>query len=233
MDDRPKWGVNRPPHQYVKASDRDQFSLRQRRRRFGHSKRSLTDSAAGADDIGSFLVVQPDEVLSDCAAVVAEPTSRTPLMPVLMPSASCSNVFQPRRHTGFRRGRRSRSSSPDTSVIVAPSVLDVPSKAHRRSTAHDERYSRSLPPQGHRVSRNVCTEIVPIRTDRNGQIYVNYAASAMLVSERPSAVPTKRHHYQHARRQRRMMERRTMDDSLELSGNGRSEPKRDVDQDTY
>lgn len=100
-------------------------------------------------------------------------------------------------------------------------------------------YSRSLPPNSnHRVSRNVCTEIVPIRTDRNGQIYVNYAASAMLVSERAARdVPAKRQHYQQARRQRRMMERRATtldDDDVESSGAGRrAATSRDVDQDTY
>uniref|UniRef100_A0A1B0CEX5 Putative trichohyalin-plectin-similarity domain protein n=1 Tax=Lutzomyia longipalpis TaxID=7200 RepID=A0A1B0CEX5_LUTLO len=87
---RPKWGVNRPLMQYIKASERDPFCLRQRRKKY--QQRSF--------------IVKPES---------------------------------PKNSAGTNRS----------------------------------------------ISRNVCTEILPIKTDSNGRIFLNFHEASVMMKEDP------------------------------------------------
>ena len=66
LEDRPKWGVNRPLQQYIKASGRDQFYLRNKRKK--HQKRH-EDQNRNGDDNGS---------KKDSSMAESQSTSRSP-----------------------------------------------------------------------------------------------------------------------------------------------------------
>lgn len=123
IEDRPKWGVNRPLHQYVKASERDPFYLRNKRKK--HQKRQFSDEHIrnGGDGDG----------LNDSIA-------------------------------------GSRSISPSPSIITNSTVtLSSPQLKNRK--------------------RSICTEILPIKTDLNGRVYLNFDDASLQVTEdeRPSS----------------------------------------------
>lgn len=119
IEDRPKWGVNRPLQQYIKASDRDPFYLRNKRKK--HQKRHFTDdrSRSGDGDV-------------DGSKEYSAPVSR--------------------------------STSPSPSIITNSTVtLSSPQLKHRK--------------------RSICTEILPIKTDQNGRVYLNFNGASLQVTE--------------------------------------------------
>lgn len=121
LEDRPKWGVNRPLQQYVKASERDPFYLRNKRKK--HQKRHEEQNRNG------------DGSKEDSS----------------MPE--------------------SRSTSPSPSIITNSTVtLSSPKLKNRK--------------------RSICTEILPISTDKNGRVYLNFNGASLHVTEdeqRPSS----------------------------------------------
>lgn len=124
IEDRPKWGVNRPLHQYVKASERDPFYLRNKRKK-SHQKRQCTDEQNPCCD---------------------NDTSKDDSTP------------------------ESRSISPSPSIITNSTVtLSSPQLKNRK--------------------RSICTEILPIQTDGNGRVYLNFNGASLQVTEdeRPSS----------------------------------------------
>lgn len=123
IEDRPKWGVNRPLQQYVKASERDPFYLRNKRKK--HPKRQFSDDQNRNSD-GDGL---KDDSNAD-----------------------------------------SRSISPNPSIITNSTVtLSSPQLKNRK--------------------RSICTEILPIKTDINGRVYLNFNGASLQVTEddRPSS----------------------------------------------
>lgn len=124
LEDRPKWGVNRPVHQYIKASERDPIYLRNKRKK--HQKRQF-----------------PDDISRCCDGDISKDDSV----------------------------QGSRSTSPSPSIITNSTVtLSSPSLVKNRK-------------------RSVCTEILPIKTDVNGRVYLNFTGASLHVTEdeqRPS-----------------------------------------------
>lgn len=124
IEDRPKWGVNRPLHQYVKASERDPFYLRNKRKK--HQKRQYTEENSRSCDADG---------------------SKEESMP------------------------GSRSTSPSPSIITNSTItLSSPQLKNRK--------------------RSICTEILPIKTDMNGRVYLNFNEASLQVTEdeqRPSS----------------------------------------------
>lgn len=122
IEDRPKWGVNRPLREYVKASERDPFYLRNKRKK--HKKRHEEQNRSCDGD-----------------------ASKEDSMP------------------------ESRSTSPSPSIITNSTVtLSSPQLKNRK--------------------RSICTEILPISTDKNGRVYLNFNGASLQVTEdeqRPSS----------------------------------------------
>lgn len=121
IEDRPKWGVNRPLQQYVKASERDPFYLRNKRKK--HQKRHDEPNRSGDGD-----------------------GSKDDSMP------------------------ESRSISPSPSIITNSTVtLSSPQLKNRK--------------------RSICTEILPISTDKNGRVYLNFNGASLHIEDeqRPSS----------------------------------------------
>ncbi|GAB0097861.1 hypothetical protein DMENIID0001_135390 [Sergentomyia squamirostris] len=114
-ESRPKWGVNRPLMQYIKASERDPFCLRQRRKKYQQK---------------SFVIKHDhdDEEVDD----------------------------------------------------KKPNLL----------------------------SRNVCTEILPIKTDSNGRIFLNFHEASVMMKEDPIVLQTI------GQNRERIMSKRTEEDSF-------------------
>lgn len=111
LEDRPKWGVNRPIIQYVKASERDPIYLRNKRKR-SENKFSYTEN-------------------------------------------------------GLTIARR--SISPSLSIKTNSTVtLSSPSSLFARNAM---------------LKRNICTEILPIKTDVNGRVYLNFREASITMSE--------------------------------------------------
>lgn len=129
IEDRPKWGVNRPLQQYVKASERDPFYLRNKRKK--HQKRQFSEEQNHSCD-------------GDASKDDSIPGSR--------------------------------STSPNPSIITNSTVtLSSPALKNRK--------------------RSICTEILPIKTDMNGRVYLNFNGASLQVTEddhRP--VPKQRPH---------------------------------------
>lgn len=111
IEDRPQWGVNKPSIQYVKASERDPFYMRNKKKRY--AKKS-------------------DEKYDD--------------------SSVCSHNNCP--------------------ILTASTNSPVLTKKYIKS-------------------RNICTEILPIKTDRNGRVYILHEENTnnFLINE-----ALKRHH---------------------------------------
>lgn len=126
LEDRPKWGVNRPSQQYRTASERDPFYLRNKRKR--HQKRQYSgDQNRCCDDDG------PKE----------------------------------------DSNQDSRSASPNPSIITNSTVTLSSSALKNRK-------------------RSICTEILPIKTDMNGRVYLNFNGASLQVTEdeqKPSPKP--------------------------------------------
>lgn len=128
IEDRPKWGVNRPLHQYVKASERDPFYLRNKRKK--HQKRQYSDEQNRSVSDGDGL---KDDSIAGSRSI-------------------------------------SRSISPSPSIITNSTVtLSSPQLKNRK--------------------RSICTEILPIKTDLNGRVYLNFNDASLQVTEdeRPSS----------------------------------------------
>lgn len=125
LEDRPKWGVNRPQHQYIKASERDPFYLRNKRKR--HSRRRPFAGEMAYDD-GTAMDAMDD-----------------------------------------KEDGRSRTPSPSPSVITNSTVI----------LSSPQVMAASSP----KSKRTVCTEILPIKTDVNGRVYLNFNESNMILSE--------------------------------------------------
>lgn len=121
IEDRPKWGVNRPAISYVKASERDPFYLRNKRKK--HQKRNEEQNRSCDGD-------------------------------------GCKEDSMP----------ESRSTSPSPSIITNSTVtLSSPQLKNRK--------------------RSICTEILPISTDKNGRVYLNFNGASLQVTDeqRPSS----------------------------------------------
>lgn len=117
LEDRPKWGVNRPVQQYVKASERDPFYMRNKRKK--HQKRKFSEEQHRFED---------GDVSKDNSAP------------------------------------GSRSTSPSPSIITNSTVTISSPTLNKRK-------------------RSVCTEILPIKTDMNGRVYLNFDAASLHVTE--------------------------------------------------
>lgn len=141
LEDRPKWGVNRPLQQYVKASERDPMYLRNKRKKH-HQKRSQF----AVDDLNSRC----------CDGDISKDDS----------------------------AQGSRSTSPSPSIITNSTItLSSPSiKTNRK--------------------RSVCTEILPIKTDMNGRVYLNFNDAKLHVTEDEQRPSSKQHQQQQQQQQR-------------------------------
>lgn len=118
IEERPKWGVNRPLHQYVKASERDPFYLRNKRKKY--QKRQFTEDQ----------------------------------------NRNCEENSGSKEEST----QASRSVSPNPSIITNSTVtLSSPQLKNRK--------------------RSVCTEILPIKTDMNGRVYLNFNEASLHVTE--------------------------------------------------
>lgn len=125
LEDRPKWGVNRPLQQYVKASERDPFYLRNKRKKHQKQKLSVEENHCYDGD----------------------------------GSRDNSN-------------HGSRSTSPSPSIITNSTViLSSPVLVNSK--------------------RSICTEILPIKTDMNGRVYLNFNAASMQFTEDDERSTTK------------------------------------------
>lgn len=107
---RPKWGVNQPAFQYVKASDRDPFCIRRRKK----------------NQLKSFSVDTEDEPMN------------------------------------YRKKVDSGVSSNNGSL-------------HSMDLYEDTDKESETPSR-----RNMCTEILPIKTDGNGQVFVNFREARIV-----------------------------------------------------
>lgn len=156
MQDRPKWGVNRPLNQYVKASERDPMYQRNKRKK---SKKRTT-----ADDYTNDIIAEMTRSISPEANSIS----------------TCI------------------TSNNETPLKVKPN---------------------------NRISRNICTEILPIKTDVNGRVYLNFEEMSIQMSE-DEVRKTLRS--QHDNIERIMKRRRTTDDLLRdsISTNGIEEISR-------
>ncbi|XP_031632569.1 uncharacterized protein LOC116346573 [Contarinia nasturtii] len=128
IEDRPKWGVNRPLQQYVKASERDPFYLRNKRKKHQKSRHFNEEQSRSCDDDGF------------------KETDSTP---------------------------GSRSASPSPSIITNSTVtLSSPQLKNRK--------------------RSICTEILPIKTDNFGRVYLNFNGASLQVTEDEQRPTSKR-----------------------------------------
>lgn len=134
LEDRPKWGVNRPQMQYVKASERDPNYVRNRKK--GHKKRLPRMNASGGEN--------------------------------------GANIFDPRDVFNAV----SRSNSPTPSTITNGTV--TLSTSPKRDSQSKLKRARATPSSS---KRNVCTEILPIKTDMNGRVYLNFREASVVMSE--------------------------------------------------
>lgn len=112
-NDRPKWGVNRPLMQYIKASDRDPFYIKNRRKKY--IKRSNSE-----------------QKYDDCSS-----------------SSSLNN------------NRKNNNTIINTMNTINNNINDKMEKTQQEG-------------------RNYCTEILPIKTDKNGKVYLIREASFIL-----------------------------------------------------
>lgn len=142
IQDRPKWGVNRPTNQYVKASERDPMYLRNKRKKFRK-------------------IVSYDSNNNNSDAI-----------------DSGNENFM------------SRSPSPN---LTTGNVNETAAKLNKK------------------ISRNICTEILPIKTDVNGRVYLNFHEASMIMSEDEVRQNMRS---QHGKLERVMNRRRTSDDIL-------------------
>lgn len=124
LEDRPKWGVNRPQVQYVKASERDPNYVRNRKK--CHKKRL---SRLNQDAREAFVAV-------------------------------------------------SRSNSPTLSTMTNDTV--TLSKSPKRESEMKLKKAIATPSSS---KRNICTEILPIKTDMNGRVYLNFREASVVMSE--------------------------------------------------
>lgn len=151
FEDRPKWGVNRPIAQYVKASDRDPFYLKNKRKK---CKKRFSDNVSETND-----------------------------------TTSCNTS-------------ESRLSSPNLSKATSGTNLPSNSKVSNEI-----------------LKRKVCTEILPIKTDKNGLVFLNFSEASVVMSEDEVRQELKN---RYAKMERIMNRRRTVDDitrNSEDSGN--------------
>ncbi|XP_053956422.1 general transcriptional corepressor trfA [Anastrepha ludens] len=118
VDDRPKWGVNRPVVQYVKASERDPFYLRNKKKHNNnqHVKPSRSQSV----------------------------------------DARLDNAIADTEDGGELRGADSACEDEGTSNVEEGFLLKA---------------------------RNVCTEILPIKTDEKGRIFLNFHEASAIMNE--------------------------------------------------
>lgn len=152
LEDRPKWGVNRPVTQYVKASERDPVYLRNKRKKL--KKRSSENADSGIDNSSTMI---------------------------------------------------SRSTSPS---LVANCSQTIESSAKPKASKE-------------KISRNICTEILPIKTDMNGRVYLNFHEASTFMSEDEVKRQIKS---RHTTKERIMNRRNTSDEILrELKPRGSSE----------
>lgn len=112
-NDRPKWGVNRPLMQYIKASDRDPFYIKNRRKKY--IKRSNSE-----------------QKYDDCSS-----------------SSSLNN------------NRKNNNTINNAMNTINNNINDKMQKTQQEG-------------------RNYCTEILPIKTDKNGKVYLIREASFIL-----------------------------------------------------
>lgn len=146
IQDRPKWGVNRPTNQYVKASERDPMYMRNKRKKF-RKLFSLDNNNSDAIDSGNEICM-------------------------------------------------SRSTSPS---LITSDGNESAAKLRNK-----------------KISRNICTEILPIKTDISGRVYLNFHEASMIMSE---AEVQQNMRKQHGNMDRVMNRRRTSDDILRDLGN--------------
>lgn len=156
LEDRPKWGVNQPLRNYVKASERDPMYLRNKRKKH-HPKRQYA-----VDDINSHC----------CDGDISKEDS----------------------------AQGSRSTSPSPSIITNSTVtLSSPSLKTNRK-------------------RSVCTEILPIKTDMNGRVYLNFTDAKLHVTEDEQRTSSKQQQQQQRPQKFRMINRsRTANDIRTLT----------------
>lgn len=143
IQDRPKWGVNRPTNQYVKASERDPMYLRNKRKKFRK-------------------IVSYDSNNNNSDAI-----------------------------DSGNENSMSRSPSPK---LTTGNVNETAAKQKNK-----------------KISRNICTEILPIKTDVNGRVYLNFNEASMIMSEDEVRQNMRS---QHGKMERVMNRRRTYDDIL-------------------
>lgn len=138
LEDRPKWGVNRPHVQYVKASERDPNYVRNRKK--NHKKRLPRMNPEGVRDLST---------------------------------SDGRDVF-----SGV-----SRSNSPTPSTITNGTV--TLSTSPKRESQLKLKKVRATPSSSSSSSskRNICTEILPIKTDMNGRVYLNFREASVVMSE--------------------------------------------------
>lgn len=134
LEDRPKWGVNRPQMQYVKASERDPNYVRNRKK--GHKKRLPRMTASSSENGGSMF--DPRDVFNAI----------------------------------------SRSNSPTPSTITNGTV--TLSTSPKRDSQLKLKRATATPSSS---KRNICTEILPIKTDMNGRVYLNFREASVVMSE--------------------------------------------------
>lgn len=144
LEDRPKWGVNRPQMQYVKASERDPNYVRNRKR--GHKKRAMRMNQDDGDGDGG----------TDNASDIR-------------------NLF-----TAI-----SRANSPTPSTITNGTVTLATSPKHDTQLKEIKVLSSATSSSSTSTAskRNICTEILPIKTDMNGRVYLNFREASVVMSE--------------------------------------------------
>lgn len=134
LEDRPKWGVNRPQMQYVKASERDPNYVRNRKK--CHRKRLPRVNGGGG---------------------------------YRMSASDMRDVF-----SGV-----SRSNSPTPSTITNGTIT-LSTSPKREPQLKLKKSATAMPASS---MRNICTEILPIKTDMNGRVYLNFCEASVVMSE--------------------------------------------------
>lgn len=161
IEDRPKWGVNRPLQQYIKASERDPFYMRNKRKK--HRQRNINAE---------------ENVYSVCDGDADDLNEEN------------------------KTDSRSRSPSPSPSIITNTTVI----LSSPQIISNHDNLSK----------RNVCTEILPIKTDVNGHVYLNFREANLIMSEDETQQTTKN---QHNKTQRIMNRCRTVNDIHAINQN--------------
>lgn len=139
IEERPKWGVNRPTLQYVKASERDPSSLlRNRWKRY--EKRSQSE------------------------------------LPISSQQLRCSSSDD--KSAPEKPAAKSRSPSPTIRLS--------------RRASHQPQSIVAIPVASERMARTVCTEILPIKTDINGKVFLNFQDASLVRTEDEVKQNTKR-----------------------------------------